>query len=317
VTSPVAQSPWWSVEAAQLAMRAGLRKRAEAETCRAVRAVTDTTATLADLSTPAILATAELVETIQPELARRLRDHAALPRPDQPPASSDGGRRALLPPVAVEGFEIGSGEGEGLPSSLDSQAIPPDVFCFGSWPDYDLRVSIGESGILVEAELTPGADRAVLAQCRARLVDPSSRAVLGLAPFCDAGDSRVTTEIRYQVPPSGAWVEVVGEASRPVISGQLRHVRRAMRWADAALTAGRRPGGQDYAQWARLAGLAWERCAEDWSAAQDPDRAYLAAARVTPTRPDMVVPPPLSGWAKELAGRPLLEEVPFLAEIAG
>jgi hypothetical protein len=316
VTSPLAQSSWWSVEAAQLAARAGLKERAAAEIRQAVRAMTDETPTLAGLPAAAVLATAELVETTQPELGRRLRDRAALPRPDHPPAAYSDRGWGALPPFAMEGLEPDSDNAGGLQWSLDAQMIPPHVFGFGLWPDCDLTVNVGESGILVEAELAPGADRAVLAGCRARLVDPSSRAVVGAAPFRDAGGSRVRADIHHQAP-SGAWVEVAGEASHPVISGQLRHIRQAMRWADAALVAGRRPPGPGDAQWPRLAGLAWKRCAEYWYAAQDPDRAYLAAARAATTRPDVAIPAPRSAWAKELAGRPSLEEAPFLAEIAG
>jgi len=316
VTSPVAHSSWWSVEAAQQAARAGLRERAAAEVRQAVRAMTDETPTLAGLPASAVFAAAELIGTTQPKLGRRLPDRVVFPQPDRPPAAYSNRSWGALLPVAVEGLESGSDNGGGLQWSLDVQMIPPYVFGFGLSPDSDLRVSIGESGILVETELAPGADRSVLAKCCARLVDPSSRAVLGVAPFRDAGGSQVRADIRHQAPPSGAWVEVVDEASHPVISGQLRHIRRAMRWADAALTARRRLPGPGDAQWARLAGMAWKRCAEDWYAAQDPDRAYLAVALAATTCPEVAVPPPLSAWAKELAGRPSLEEAPFLAEIA-
>jgi hypothetical protein len=63
----------------------------------------------------------------------------------------------------------------------------------------------------------------------------------------------------------------------------LRRVRRALRWADAALRAESRPHGLaaelTNVQWARLAALAWDRCRADWEAAGDPVRAALAAAR--------------------------------------
>ena len=85
----------------------------------------------------------------------------------------------------------------------------------------------------------PGADRRALAACRARLVDPVDRRVLGVAGFRDLGDSRVRAEIRRRRPSREAWVEIVEDAGRPVFSSKLHHMRRAMRWADAALAAGR------------------------------------------------------------------------------
>ena len=92
-------------------------------------------------------------------------------------------------------------------------------------------------------------------------------------------------------------------------------IRRAMRWASAALRAGRRPPGPVDAEWIRTEALAWERCAADWSAAGDEDRSYLAARRGA-RYPDVPAHDPPSAWAKELAGRPLLREEPFLAEMA-
>ena len=60
-------------------------------------------------------------------------------------------------------------------------------------------------------------------------------------------------------------------------------MRRALRWADAALRAESRPNGLapelSDEQWTCLAGLAWDRCRADWEAAGDPCRAALAAAR--------------------------------------
>jgi hypothetical protein len=96
-----------------------------------------------------------------------------------------------------------------------------------------------------------------------------------------------------------AWVEVVGDERRPADGILLRRVRRALRWADAALRAQSRPHGLATEltdeQWGRLAALAWDRCRAGWEAADDPVRAALAATR------------------GESAGGPL----PFLAELAG
>jgi hypothetical protein len=180
-----------------------------------------------------------------------------------------------------------------------------------------------ESGILVEAETVPTPDRVALAKCRARLVDPCRREVICMAPFRIAGGPGVSAEIPHPDPPdptgatgaTGAvWIEVAGEPGQPVLSAQLRHIRRAMRWADSALLAGRRPPGPAGAEWDRLAGQAWERCAQDWAAARDLDRAFLAAERASALGRRVKMGEPPSAWAKDLARRPTLRETPFLAE---
>jgi hypothetical protein len=213
---------------------------------------------------------------------------------------------------AQRGGEVG-----GPPGWLDPRLIPVGIFRHTLWPDAELTIRPGKDGIQVEARLVPGADRRVLAHCRARLVDPASRSVIGAAPFHKRRGLQVWAEIRERVPESSAWVEVVDDATRPVSSSQLHHVRRAMRWAQAALCAGRQVSGLADAQWVRLAADAWGRCAEDWSAARDPDRAYLAAVRRAAICPGVATPVEPSAWAKEVAGRPLLVEEPFLAERAG
>ena len=98
-------------------------------------------------------------------------------------------------------------------------------------------------------------------------MDPANRSVLASASFRDLGDSRVRAEIRKRRPSHEAWVEIVDDADRPVLSAKLRHIRRAMRWADAALGAGRQTFGLADAEWTRLAAVAWGRCAEEWAAA--------------------------------------------------
>jgi hypothetical protein len=318
VTSPVAQSPWWAVEASQLAARAGLGERAAAEALHAASALADATDTSAPgLPTAAVHAVADLVQAAEPELAKKLRDHAALPWPGQSASALPGHAwLAVLPHVAEEGGHRGSDSGA-LQWWLDPQAIPSGVFRYGLWPEDDVTVRTGESGILVEATLAPGADPGALTECRARLVAPANRTVLGVAAFHGISDSRVGAHIHGRVPPGEAWVEIVDDERRPVLSGQLRRIRRAMRWADAALTAARRPPGLGDAEWARLATLAWERCANDWSAAGDADRAYLAAMRRGALSPGVLVDLPASAWAKEVIGRPALAERPFLAETVG
>ena len=311
-TSPVADSPLWAVEAARLAQLAGLDTRVSAEARRAMNALERADgASLVTLAAAAD-AIAGLVQEVEPELADRLREHVAAPRPDGSAAMHHLRSQSLaMPDIAAAG-----GNSDSLPGWLDPRLIPVGIFRHTLWPDTELTIRPGKNGIQVEARLLPGADRRVLAHCRARLVDPASRDVIGAAPFHRRRGLQVWAEIRGGVPEGNAWVEVVDDATRPVSSSQLHHVRRAMRWAQAALCAGRQVSGLADAQWVRLAADAWERCAEDWSAGRDPDRAYLAAVRRAAICPGVAAPAEPSAWAKEVAGRPLLVEKPFLAEQA-
>jgi len=97
---------------------------------------------------------------------------------------------------------------------------------------------------------------------------------------------------------SETWVEVVDRSGRPVRGPKVHRIRRALRWADAALRAERAPAGiapqSAAADWAALAAAAWERCRRDWAAAGDPDRA-----------------------AAVLAPRALLPDASYLAEVLG
>jgi hypothetical protein len=268
-TSPVANSPLWAVEAAQLARQARLATRANAELRRAVN---------------------------------------ALEHPDDVP----------LVTLAAAGVDAQrDGANCAPPGWLDPRLIPPGIFQHAWRPDAELTIRTEADGILVEARLVPDADRRMLAHCRARLVDLESRSVIGTAPFRSLGGLRVRAEIKGRVPPGSAWVEIVDDETRPPASAQLHHIRRAMRWAETALSAGRQVFGLADAEWVRLAADAWGHCAEDWSVARDPDRAYLAAVRRAAICPGAVIPEEPSAWAKEVAGRPLLVEEPFLAERAG
>jgi hypothetical protein len=314
VTSPVADSPLWAVEAAQLARQAGLDARVQAEALRAVIALERADDASSAMLAAAADAIADLVQAVEPELATRLREHASAPGSAAPhhlrspsPAMSD---------TEAAGAQRG-GESGGLPGWLDPRLIPPGIFQHAMSPDSELTIREKEDGILVEARIVPGADRRVLARCRARLVDPAGRRVIGATPFRSLGDLRVRAEIRERMLPGSAWVEIVDDEARPVSSSKLHHIRRAMRWAETALAAGRQVSGPAEAEWVELAAHAWERCAEDWSAACDPDRAYLAAVRRAAICPGVVTPEEPSVWAKELAGRPLLVEKPFLAERTG
>ena len=115
----------------------------------------------------------------------------------------------------------------------------------------ELTVRTEENGILVEAELVPGADHRKLAHCRARLVDPANRSVIGAAPFRYLGGSRVQAEIQEPVPPGDGWVEVVDDADP---SGEQRPATpqppgdplggRCAQCRPASLRPGRRRLGQ-------------------------------------------------------------------------
>ena len=291
VTSPVPASPLWDAEAADLARRACLA-----------------------LHRPI------------PSLA----DRSASGRADRPSAvSADLGAsppatvRCLLalghPWPGAGGRPAPENDGPGVHSFLDPGLVPPGIFRFGLWPDVDLVPQAGPRSsplIMVEAALLPGATAEGLAGCRARLVDAAGRRVLAAAPLNVCGASQaaaggragpaprawaalpVTAEVCALIRSGVIWAEIVGDERRPADGARLRHVRRALRWADAALRAESCPDGLAAgladAQWASLAALAWDRCRADWEAAGRPVRAGLAATRGT-------------------AGRPL----PFLAEAVG
>ena len=314
LTSSMPESPLWSVEAAQLATQADLSARMAAEARRAVSQL----ASAADLTSRVLAAAAdavaELVAGAERELASQLQDAVVAARSAEP---ASGYRKHAKPPDlpdAVPDDGLG-GDIEQLHWSLDPRLVPAGLFQHTLWPDAELTVREERSRLGVEARLAPGADRRALAACRARLVDPVDRRVLGVASFRDLGDSRVRAEIRRRRPAQEAWVEIVDDAARPVFSSKLHHIRRAMRWADAALGAGRQRFGLADAGWTRLSGEAWSRSAEEWTAAGDHDRAYLAADHRAAVYPGLDVHAEApSGWAKELASRPALVEEPFLAE---
>ena len=316
VTSCTTDSPLWTVEAAQLAWRAGLGARAKAETRRAVAALEGADEASSSMLAVAADAVAELVQGIEPELATRLRERGRVPGSRRSGATHHArGRSRVLPDIRAESDQYGGKSGS-MHWWLDPRMVPAGVFRHALWPAADLTVRTEENAIVVEAELASEADSRKLDSCRARLVDAANRRVIGIAPFRYQDDSRVQAEIHEPVPPGDAWVEVVNDETRPVLSGQLRYSRRAIRWANAALSAGRQVSGLADAEWIRIAATAWGHCAGDWSAAGDADRAYLASARRAALSAGVLIPEEPSAWAKELAGRPLLVEEPFLAERA-
>jgi hypothetical protein len=311
VTSPARSgSPLWAAEAAQLAREGGWPARAQAE---ARRAIASLAGVLADAPFTEALwraasAVADLAEEVEPDMARQLR--AAV-------AASAATRERPAKPAGPPGR--GSGPGDdledcandaGLACSLDPDLVPVGVFLPGLSPVSDLTVrSHGDPGrVIVRALLRPEADLEALGRCRVRLVDPAVRRVLSIASFAPPEGSQVRAELRVPFPVAElrdtAWVEVVDDEHRPVRSQRLRHLRLALRWADAALRAELTPGGLapglTEEEWAALAASAWERCRRYWDRAGDHARAYLASVRLA-----------------DLAERGSPLDPPFLAEALG
>jgi hypothetical protein len=173
----------------------------------------------------------------------------------------------------------------GLQWLLDPGAVPQGVFQLGLSPRSDLAVrrERGPDRLVIEASLAPGADCGAVSGCQARLVDPGIRRILAQAAFTVSGN-RARAQLRIpfslgELPE--CWAEVVRDKLDPVRDSAGYRIRRALRWADAALRAERAPAGLDptarAADWSALAREAWNRCCLDWAAAGDADRAYLAA----------------------------------------
>jgi hypothetical protein len=327
VTSPVARSsPWWAAEAAGLAERAGLPARALAEARQAVRGLARAVAhqTLPDEAARAALAVAGIAEADEPEAASQLRERLAQPGPQLPPCGPGWDAAA-----EVEGLEKDQVRLPGLHWVLDPGLIPEGLFRSGLSPHSDLSIwhKSGEGRLVVEAQLAPGAECCVLDRCRARLVDPEVRRVLAQAGFNQPegqAGARVRAELALPFPLHElheTWVEVVEGELRPVRSARGHRIRRALRWADTALRAERRPAGiaprSTDDDWAALAAVAWERCRRDWEYAGDVDRAFLAGRRLADLEPGTCLPDAPSTTAAFLAGRPPLDGPAYLAELLG
>jgi hypothetical protein len=306
-TSPVPPgSPWWAAEAAELAERAGLHARASTEAHRALAKLPGQldsihTSVLPEPATRAALAVAVIAAADEPAAVTRLREVI-------------DGRPGLLPatPSSVPGFdvahEVKSLEKDqlrlgGLQWMLDPDLVPEGLFRAGLSPYSDLTVRHegAEERVVVEATLAPDADCGALGRCLARLVDPEVRRVLAQAAFTKTAVGRVRAELQLPFPLdelSESWIEVVQDKLWPVRSAKGHLIRRALRWADAALRAERAPAGlaphSPPEDWAALAAVAWARCGRDWEAAGDADRAGQAARR-------QADPPPPAGGPAYLA----------------
>jgi hypothetical protein len=160
-------------------------------------------------------------------------------------------------------------------------------------------------------------------------VDPAVGRILARAPLTKAEPgpaaagtaALVRSELQLPFPLDELpepWIEVVQDQRCGVRGARGRRIRRALRWADAALRAERAPAGlapeSTPEDWAALAAAAWERCRRDWEAAADADRAYLAARRQAAVDPRTRVPPPPSATAAGIARQVPVDGPAYLAE---
>jgi hypothetical protein len=335
-TSPVPpDSPWWAAEAAGLADRAGLTVRARAEAQRALAKLVGSldslnTAMLSEQAVRAARKVAVISAATEPASAHRL--WAAFGDVTGRWLERSASRLAAPAPTLffdvaaeVECLESDRLRLSGLHWMLDPRWIPEGLFQPGLSPFSDLFVRHeGASGqVTAAALLAPGADRDVLSGYRVRLVDPSIRRIVAQAGF-SVTRSRACAELRPKSPLDElpeSWVEVGPATPWPVLSAKVRRIRRALRWADAALRAERSPAALAPASaskdWAALAAAAWERCFYDWAAAGDADRAYLAARRQAAIEPGTCVPRPPSAAITEMADQVPIDGPAYLAETLG
>jgi hypothetical protein len=281
-TSPVPRSsPWWMVEAGVLAEQAGLRHRAVAEARCAVYALSRCPLTVPAEAARMLLAAADIVSDSDAGAVRRLRDSIVVASDARQPQVSGLDVAAELEAVEKDCVRLPN-----LHWILD----PGGLFRPGLSPHSDLLVGqeIRQQGsvsqLVVSATPTPGPP----GTWHARLVDPAVRRVLAIAGFEQDG-SQVRAELRLPVPLDElceTWIEVIDRIDRPVQGIKAHRMRRARRWAAAALRAERVPVGlaprSARTHWAALAAVAWERCRRDWAAAGD---GRLAAAVLAPRVP--------------------------------
>jgi hypothetical protein len=283
-TSPgLGSSPWWAVEGAVLAERAGLRERAIADAARAVRGLARGRLTVTDEAARMAIAAAGIAAETDPDSARRLQERIVVGKPGK----SDFSR--LDAAAEVKELSQGCADVSSPRWALDPGFSRVEGLRFGLTPHSDLLVRPeSDNRLLVQATLAPGADEMAGCSWRARLVDPEMRRILARADFRPEGSViRAVLALPFpldELPPT--WIEVTG-GSEPSVSGARAHwIRRALRWADAALRAERAPAGlapQSTRQdWAALAVLSWERARRDWTAAGDHGRAEAVLAPRTP-----------------------------------
>jgi hypothetical protein len=298
-TSPVpAASPLWTGEAALLAEQAGLSERAQAE---AVRAAMDLAGLLdrmplPDVLAPVIAAVTRLAGADQPGVVKALRDEVRW---------FDGSLSAWLAEFGPSLRDPLSARGPGPSAAsprwaLDLASAPPGVLKPALVPDADLVARLDDAdGLVVEVHLAPGPDPEVLSRCRMRLVDPEDRRIIAQAPLArDGATARARLPVPGGLPELGrAWLDVVADDDVPVRGTTVRTIRQALRWADAALRAERRPlglaPGFGDERWAGLAGESWQQCRRYWESAGDHERARQVGE---PHRP------PWPGYLAETVG---------------
>lgn len=318
-TSPVpATSPFWSTEAAVLALRAGLHERAYAE---ARDAVTGLAAILPEsplpdeLFGPAMLVAA-LAQADKPDAAEVVRAESGrgfvgplsewLATYGSPPSVARVSRDPGLSGNPAASPTAGPGRLRSMRWGLDLTLLPAGLVLPGLTPDTDLIVCLERPDcVRVKVRLDPGADDRALRPCRARLVDPAARRVVAVAPVIREGSMAAAN---LQIPDGldglgDIWIEIVADEERPVRGGTLREMRQALRWADSALRAQRRPRGLapqvSNEGWGAMSAAGWETCGRYWEFAGDGERAAQAASNAA------------------MQPHPLADEPGFLAETLG
>ena len=249
----------------------------------------------------------------EPAAATRLREAIggrSGPRPAAPPPTPEFDVAAEVESLEKDRVRLG-----GLQWMLDPDLVPEGLFRPGLSPYSDLSVRHeGAKGqVMVEALLAPGADCGALSPLPGPAGGPGRPPRPGPGRLHEAAaPDRVRAELQLPFPLDElpeSWIEVVQDKLWPVRSAKGHRIRRALRWADAALRAERAPAGlaphSAHEDWAALAAAAWERCRRDWEAAGDADRATWPP---TPGRPR----------ARRLAPRSRRIDGPaYLAEVLG
>jgi hypothetical protein len=260
-----------------LAERAGLPSRALAEARRAVRALDRGRLVIPGQAAQVAVTAADIAAAVEPVAARQLKANVFVDDQYSRPSARPG----LDVAAEVDGLERQCVLLPGLHWALDPALVAPGLFRPGLSPHSDLLVHYdsGACRLVVQATLAAGADGTAVSRCQAQIVDPGVRRVLARSGLERAG-SRARARLQLSSPLeelSEAWLEVSEGPLRLVRSSTAHWIRRAVRWADAALRAERAPAGlaprSTDADWAALAALAWERCRRDWAQAGDPIRA--------------------------------------------
>ena len=230
-----------------------------------LRAAPDTAGALAALSQLARLCAARLTSPMPSSPlwaveAARLARQAAGPTPGR--QHCDGAYRAVIdlltagrPPICIvpagrppagRVWDAEPQRSRRWPDGwLDPALAPVGVFRHGLSPESDLIVRDTGTTLVIEAMLAGPTDVYALGRCRVRLVDSDARRVVATARFRSRGQrARAALTVSAGLSAPGPhWIEVVDDERRPVQGTRLRRVRRALRWADAALRAETRPAG--------------------------------------------------------------------------